>query len=137
MAWPSCDVRLIRVVAPHFVAAFETDGIVRMTAPILNKLVGMTDDEAREYIQAKGWRASVLDDGAAPAVRVIRHWESFEVQRDGKSSYFYYDTNKGRRAITGRDDPDTARRKALDFAGVGDDRIEINPKQAGPPPWVE
>jgi hypothetical protein len=35
-------VSLIRVVAPHFVAGFETDGIVRRTAPILKALRGLT-----------------------------------------------------------------------------------------------
>ncbi len=52
--------RLVRVVAPHFVAGFETDGIVRRAAPIIKYLVGKTDDEARTYIQSKGWKASVI-----------------------------------------------------------------------------
>jgi hypothetical protein len=51
---------LVRVVAPHFVAAFETDGVVRRAAPILKKLVGMTDDEARAFIHSKGWKASII-----------------------------------------------------------------------------
>lgn len=51
-------MKLIRVVAPHFVAGFETDGIVRRVAPILKYLVGKTDDEARAYIASKGWKAS-------------------------------------------------------------------------------
>jgi hypothetical protein len=56
------DLRLVRVVTPHFVAAFETDGIVRRTAPILRRhLMGKTDDEARAYIKRKGWKASVVD----------------------------------------------------------------------------
>lgn len=53
-------MRLVRVVAPHFVVAFETDGVVRRAAPILKYLVGKTDNAARDYIQSKGWKASVL-----------------------------------------------------------------------------
>lgn len=54
-------MKLIRVVAPYFVAGFETDGIVRRTAPILKKLRGMTDAQARTFIGKMGWRASVVD----------------------------------------------------------------------------
>lgn len=55
-------MKLIRVVAPIFVAGFETDGIVRRTAPILKKLRGMTDAEARRTIARRGWKASVVPD---------------------------------------------------------------------------
>jgi hypothetical protein len=55
-------VKLVRVVAPHFVAGFETDGIVRRTAPILKRLKGKTDKEARAFIARKGWKASVVPD---------------------------------------------------------------------------
>jgi hypothetical protein len=51
------------VVAPHFVAGFETDGTVRRAAPIIKYLVGKTDDQARAYIESKGWKASVVDGG--------------------------------------------------------------------------
>lgn len=52
---------LVRVTAPHFVAGFETDGkTVRRAAPIMRYLVGKTEDEARAYIQQKGWKASVV-----------------------------------------------------------------------------
>lgn len=55
---------LVRVVAPHFVAGFETDGIVRRAAPILKYLIGKTDDQARAYFRSKGWKASkVVADG--------------------------------------------------------------------------
>jgi hypothetical protein len=54
---------LIGVVAPHFVAGFETDGVVRRAAPILKRLIGMTDDQAREHIKAQGWKAHLV---AAP-----------------------------------------------------------------------
>lgn len=55
-------MKLVRVVAPHFVAGFETDGTVRRTAPILKQLRGLSDEAAREYIARKGWRASVVPE---------------------------------------------------------------------------
>ena len=58
-------MKLVRVVAPHFVAGFETDGIVRRTAPILKRMLGWTDDRARKYISRKGWRASVVSEQIA------------------------------------------------------------------------
>lgn len=58
-------MKLVRVVAPHFVAGFETDGIVRRTAPILKALKGKTDDQARAYIARKKWKASVVPDQMA------------------------------------------------------------------------
>jgi hypothetical protein len=54
-------MRLIRVVAPHFVAGFESDGTVRRAAPILGFMTGWSDDRARVYMAAKGWRASVIE----------------------------------------------------------------------------
>jgi hypothetical protein len=55
-------MRLIRVVAKHFVAGFETDGVVRRAAPILKKLIGQSDDTARKVIAQFGWKASVIDE---------------------------------------------------------------------------
>jgi hypothetical protein len=55
-------MKLVRVVAPHFVAGFVTDGIVRKAAPILKKLIGNTDDTARKVIERFGWRASVISE---------------------------------------------------------------------------
>jgi len=55
-------MKLVRVVGPGFVAGFETDGIVRRTAPILKRLRGMDDERARQYIARKGWKASVVPD---------------------------------------------------------------------------
>lgn len=57
---PETAMRLVRVIGPHFVAGFETDGIVRRAAPILKYLIGKTDTEARAYIHSKGWIASKL-----------------------------------------------------------------------------
>jgi hypothetical protein len=54
-------MRLIRVVAPTFVAGFETDGIVRRAAPILKYMVGWTDERARALIKSRGWKASVCE----------------------------------------------------------------------------
>jgi hypothetical protein len=51
---------LVRIVAPHFVAGLETDGIVRRAAPILRYLVGKTDEEAATYIRSKGWQIEVV-----------------------------------------------------------------------------
>ena len=55
-------MKLVRVVAPHFVAGFETDGTVRRTAPILKALRGLTDDQARALIKGRGWKASIIDE---------------------------------------------------------------------------
>jgi hypothetical protein len=58
-------LRLVRVVAPHFVAGFETDGVVRIAAPIIKHMIGMSDDKAREHIAEKGWKkiAARLNEG--------------------------------------------------------------------------
>jgi hypothetical protein len=46
------SVTPVRVVALHFVAGFETDGVVRSAAPILKRLIGMIDEEARALIKS-------------------------------------------------------------------------------------
>jgi hypothetical protein len=117
-----------------FVAAFESDGIVRRAAPIIKALVGMTEDEARAHIAAQGWQASIVAGGPT---RVFQRWESFEVHRDGKIKRFMFDTNAFRRGISGRVDKETARRQALAFADLTEDRIEVHSKESGPPPWSE
>jgi hypothetical protein len=53
-------MKLVRVVADHFVAGFESDGTVRIAAPILKYMLGWSDDRARAYIAGKGWRASII-----------------------------------------------------------------------------
>lgn len=58
-------MKLVRVVARTFVAGFETDGIVRRTAPILKRLKGKTDAEARAFIARRDWKASVVPDQIA------------------------------------------------------------------------
>ena len=55
-------MKLVRVVAGHFVAAFITDGTVRKAAPILKRLVGETDETARKVIKHFGWKANVVDE---------------------------------------------------------------------------
>lgn len=57
------EVRLVRVVAPHFVAGLVSDGVVREAAPILKYAVGWSDEKARAYFAGKGWRASVVSFG--------------------------------------------------------------------------
>jgi len=56
---------LVRVIAPHFVAGFETDGIVRRAAPIIKYMIGWTDAYARHYIKQKGWTAAIIGAGQA------------------------------------------------------------------------
>ena len=63
--------RLVRVVAPHFVAGFVTDGVVRRAAPILKRLVGLTDDQARAVIAARGWKASVVREQTGGGDRLV------------------------------------------------------------------
>lgn len=55
------DMRLVRVVAPHFVAGFVTDGKVLRAAPILKRLIGERDEAARKIIEHFKWKASVVD----------------------------------------------------------------------------
>jgi hypothetical protein len=103
-------MKLVRVVAPHFVAGFETDGVVRRAAPILKRLVGLTDDQARQVVASNGWKASVIADP-----QIIQHEESFEVQWPGGRKFFYFDDNAGRRAISGRVTSAAAYAAALAF----------------------
>jgi hypothetical protein len=65
-------MRLVRVVAPHFVAGFETDGVVRRAAPILKRLVGETDEVARKVIERFKWKASVIDDDGPAVLQDLR-----------------------------------------------------------------
>lgn len=53
--------RLVRFVAPHFVAGFVTNGRVTRAAPIIKYIVGWPDDRVREYCRRKGWSAKVVD----------------------------------------------------------------------------
>lgn len=53
-------MNLVRVVAPHFVAGFESDGTVRRAAPILKQMTGWSDERARQYIASKGWKATII-----------------------------------------------------------------------------
>lgn len=51
---------LVRVVAPHFVAGFVIDGVVRRAAPILAYMIGWTDQRAFNYITKKRWTYETL-----------------------------------------------------------------------------
>ena len=66
-----------------------------------------------------------------------RHRESFEVLHDCKRKKFFFDTSAYRRGISGRMSKDEAKQQALAFAQCAEDRIEIDPDEAGPPPWAE
>ena len=46
---------LVRIVAPDFVAGFETDGTVRRAAPIISYMLGWPNVKVREHVKAKGW----------------------------------------------------------------------------------
>jgi hypothetical protein len=51
--------RLIRVVAPHFVAALVmVDGRCTEAAPILKWAIGKSEEWLRAYFAGKGWRAT-------------------------------------------------------------------------------
>jgi hypothetical protein len=90
---------LVRVVAPHFVAGFETDGTVRRAAPILRRLVGESDETARRVIVHFKWQAHIV----VTEPQIIQHEESFEVRTPPTGrKFFYFDENAGRRAISGR-----------------------------------
>ncbi|MCA1452094.1 hypothetical protein I6F35_02555 [Bradyrhizobium sp. BRP22] len=53
---------MVRIVAPHFVAGFESDGKVVRAAPILRDMIGMSDAKARARIKANGWTAHIVVD---------------------------------------------------------------------------
>ncbi len=54
--------KLVRVVAPHFVAGIECAlGKCTEAAPILKWCKGKTEDELRSYFKQKGWQASVIN----------------------------------------------------------------------------
>lgn len=62
--------RLLRVVAPHFVAGVIVDGRGRVieAAPILRYALGWTGLELRTYAASKRWAAAYVD-GAPAAPR--------------------------------------------------------------------
>lgn len=48
-------MKLIRIVAPHFVAGLEADTMVRRTAPIISYMTGWTGRQVADYCKQKGW----------------------------------------------------------------------------------
>jgi hypothetical protein len=54
---------LVRIVAPDFVAGFETDGTVRRAAPIISYMLGWPNAKVREHVKAKGWSTSIIVSG--------------------------------------------------------------------------
>ena len=83
---------------------------------------------------SKSWRAAII---YGCPTRVIQRWDSFEVLRDGERKRFFLDTSAYRRGISGRMSKDEAKQQALALAECAEDRIEIDPHEAGPPPWAE
>lgn len=57
-------MKLVRIVAKHFVAGLETDGNVRRAAPIIKYMIGWSDDRVRDYVKAQGWKASIVKEAA-------------------------------------------------------------------------
>ena len=55
-------MKLVRVVAPHFVAGFVTNGTVIRAAPILKRFIGERDKIVRDIIRHFRWKASVIDE---------------------------------------------------------------------------
>ena len=54
----------MRIIAPDFVATFETaDGVVRRADSAIAYLVGWTDDEVREFVYSKSWHAAIISGG--------------------------------------------------------------------------
>jgi hypothetical protein len=74
-------MKLVRVVAPHFVAGFETDGIVRRAAPIIHYMLNWPDNKAREYIKRRGWHASICEVWPRPSndwgLTTDEWWQAF------------------------------------------------------------
>lgn len=56
---------LVRIVAPHFVAAVVVVADrVTVAAPILSYMYGWPSDRVRQYVAGKGWRASIVRPAA-------------------------------------------------------------------------
>ena len=53
-------VTLVRIVAPHFVAAVVADSVVRECAPILSYMTGWNGRQVADYCKRKGWRWEVV-----------------------------------------------------------------------------
>ena len=49
--------KLLRIVAPHFVAGIEING---RCAPILRYMTGWTEKKIREYCKKKSWQVLAL-----------------------------------------------------------------------------
>jgi hypothetical protein len=118
MTTPDYVLQLVRITGPDFVAGVEVDErSVREAAPILKALIGMSIDQAREHIRAKGWTASIVTAQAEP-LSIVQHAESFEVRKDGKRAFFYFDEKEGRRAITNRSTKPKALERAQAYLGA-------------------
>lgn len=55
---------LVRITAPHFVAAIEArDGRVTRAAPILAYMIGWDAQRVAGYVVGRGWSWERLSDG--------------------------------------------------------------------------
>jgi hypothetical protein len=87
---------VVRIIAPDFVVTFETtDGVVWRADSAIAYLVGWSDDEVREFVDSRAGRHAAIISGGP--IRVIQHWERFEVLSDGKRKRFFFDTSAFRR----------------------------------------
>jgi hypothetical protein len=59
---------LVRIAAPHFVAGILLDAQERCVraAPIVAWAVGLDREALRKEFRLRGWRASVIGEGASP-----------------------------------------------------------------------
>jgi hypothetical protein len=76
-------MRLVRIVAPHFVAGFETDGTVRRAAPIIGYMSAeaayahhaLCNRRASYRVGPKDTRVSDPERLVLPLRRLLRHKE--------------------------------------------------------------
>ena len=53
---------LYRITAPHFVAGFLCDVVVRQAAPIIRYMEGWSLRQVVAYVQRKRWNMECCDD---------------------------------------------------------------------------
>jgi hypothetical protein len=86
---------LVRIVAPDFVAAFETDGTVLRAAPIIAYMLGWPNAKVREHVKAKGWSASIVPGWPRPSERWGLTPEEWQKAFDSLN-----DPNRSQRPVT-------------------------------------
>lgn len=53
-------MKLVRILAPHFVAEVVADSVVRECAPILAYMRGWNGRQVADYCKRKGWQWEVV-----------------------------------------------------------------------------